>query len=281
MKSAVGDGKSQTGFTVVELLVVIAVIVVLLAMLAPALERALTQAQMAVCAANLHSIANATHTYCHGNRRFYPDRTLFTDPASDAPGGPAGGNHPGGAQPGDLAHRSWDDRAVLRKAFPMSILRDPMVKAIDLDAPRIGTTWYMGSYELWFSFGYRLENFKRKLGDDFTFRQTPATGPITYRFDVLAGDYDLYIDNTSTRSVSSHVDSEGISTNVVANYWSYWDATNRGRRGTLDVNYVHDDGAVARHNGVKIPQDERMVTVPYMSSNYSYPVVRFQIPARR
>src|SRR5207253_2093486 len=49
----------RNGFTLIELLVVVTVIVALLAMLAPALDKAVYQAELAVCAANLRTIASA------------------------------------------------------------------------------------------------------------------------------------------------------------------------------------------------------------------------------
>src|SRR5688572_2452466 len=64
----------STGFTLVELLVVITIIVILLAMLAPAMDTAIYQAQLAVCATNLKGIAPGVTAYAMNNQRRYPDR---------------------------------------------------------------------------------------------------------------------------------------------------------------------------------------------------------------
>ncbi len=73
MKSATVNRQSQIGFTLIELLVVITIIAVLLALLTPALDRAIVQAELAKCAANQHALLNITHIYAMDeNRRKYP-----------------------------------------------------------------------------------------------------------------------------------------------------------------------------------------------------------------
>jgi prepilin-type N-terminal cleavage/methylation domain-containing protein len=59
-------------FTLIELLVVITIIVVLLAMLAPALDKAIESAQRTICASNLHSWGAAHSMYYMDNKRQLP-----------------------------------------------------------------------------------------------------------------------------------------------------------------------------------------------------------------
>jgi prepilin-type N-terminal cleavage/methylation domain-containing protein len=63
---------SRRAFTVVELLVSIAVIALLISLLLPALGAAREQARRVQCAGNLRSLAAAFEAYCHDNRGKFP-----------------------------------------------------------------------------------------------------------------------------------------------------------------------------------------------------------------
>jgi prepilin-type N-terminal cleavage/methylation domain-containing protein len=60
---------TRPGFTIIELLVVVTIIVVLLALLTPALDKAIESAERAKCAANLDAWGIAHHTYYVEQRR--------------------------------------------------------------------------------------------------------------------------------------------------------------------------------------------------------------------
>src|ERR1051325_9164018 len=57
------------GFTIIELLVVVTLIALLLALLAPALDRAVEAAQRVVCAGNLRVVNAGSIQYAQENRR--------------------------------------------------------------------------------------------------------------------------------------------------------------------------------------------------------------------
>ncbi|HEX8339740.1 MAG TPA: type II secretion system protein [Tepidisphaeraceae bacterium] len=64
--------KRKSGFTLVELLVVIGIIAVLISILLPALGKVRHQAQITKCAAQMRDIGNAVHMYANENKGFLP-----------------------------------------------------------------------------------------------------------------------------------------------------------------------------------------------------------------
>src|SRR5688572_14459762 len=64
----------RPGFTLIELLVVVTIIVVLLALLTPALDKAIYSAELAVCGSQLHAIGSGATIYAAQFRRYYPYR---------------------------------------------------------------------------------------------------------------------------------------------------------------------------------------------------------------
>src|SRR5437899_2937508 len=71
--------QEPTGFTLIEILVVIAIIAVLIGILLPSLEKAREKANNVSCAANLSQMGLALLIYSDANHGQYP-RTVY-DPA--------------------------------------------------------------------------------------------------------------------------------------------------------------------------------------------------------
>jgi prepilin-type N-terminal cleavage/methylation domain-containing protein/prepilin-type processing-associated H-X9-DG protein len=92
-------------FSLLELLVVVAVIVVLLAILLPALGKVRDRNRTAACLANLKRIGTALHLYAADNKDYTPPRGV--DSKKDAP---PGWGFPGYG-PGDRA--TWSDQIML------------------------------------------------------------------------------------------------------------------------------------------------------------------------
>ena len=57
-------------FTLIELLIVLAIIALLFAMLLPALNKSNEAARNAICLSNLHGIGTATGNYCADNKQW-------------------------------------------------------------------------------------------------------------------------------------------------------------------------------------------------------------------
>src|ERR1041385_425886 len=151
--------RSEGGFTVIELLVVITIIVVLLALLTPALDEAVYQAELAACSGSHHAAAQGALLYTSDFKRRYPYRP-----------GVSGGT---GNQPNRLNNNDprnlCDDRPTIRNHIPLKALVCPLTQRVDLsEEANNPNTQVWASYYLWFGFQYTGEKGMFRLGDRFT-----------------------------------------------------------------------------------------------------------------
>src|SRR5690349_21291603 len=97
-------------FTLIELLVVVSIIVLLLALLAPALDRAIYQAELAVCGTHVKGIATGSTLYASSNRRAYATRI------------PANGEYAAV----NLNYGPYDVRKALKDYMAIKMFVDPL-----------------------------------------------------------------------------------------------------------------------------------------------------------
>jgi hypothetical protein len=261
----------RTAFTLVELLVVVATIVVLLALLMPALEKAVYQAELAVCAAKLKGIAGGVVVYASENKRSYPHRPgteLFNFWTADT------------LNDGDLTVA--DDRPLLRTILTIDkSLQCPFDEPMNLDtAPDDAIT--LSSFCMWFGYGFPNQSKMRRLGDRWSWNGT--------RYDWLASDKDET--STGAWAANSHPDHAGVmveqiydnrfitgfgvgGVNVNGNpyVFSRWGMSGGHKRGPVDSNAAAENGSVIRNQNLIVNSDstvdERLDRVPRFSRSAS------------
>ncbi len=79
--------RRKKGFTLIELMIVIAIIAILAAVLVPNFMRAREASRLTACKSNLKNISTAVETYSNDNDGVYPGDTTFREIRSGAPSG--------------------------------------------------------------------------------------------------------------------------------------------------------------------------------------------------
>jgi len=259
-------GWRACAFTLVELLVVITIIVILLALLTPALDKAVYQTELVQCAANQKVVAQAAINYAFDNKRWYPAR----------PGLPRG-NTDNWINPIQLQHplqSGFDFRPVLRDKMGLSINKNfqcALLKPIDLETAPLPDEFVFGNQALWFGWRYQLGRDGTvlpgmdKLGDRFEWVDRRGGRNVRRAYSLLVSDYDL--DRYSNQQ-AGHPDKAGVLYNMLAvrqglfsgvqgpaaefphtvSQWWAWGAD--PSRGDVDLSFAYDDGSVIRVNDV-------------------------------
>jgi prepilin-type N-terminal cleavage/methylation domain-containing protein len=261
-----------SGFTLVELLVVISIIVVLLSMLAPAMDRAVYEAEMAVCQTQHSAIARGASVYAMGFRRMYPYRPTmqsengqFCRIQSRIAGGL--GN---------------DDRPILREFIGIKTFQDPLNPKVDYDTP-LNDVWVLPS--TWLLFGGRgiIDPAKNKhqamtkVGDRLKWQGsthpgwTPNDSGIAreWAFDYLTSEEDW--NRLSDEIRTAHPDDAGLleaqglqgeSVFLVLNgFRSRWIARS-ANRGKIHQNFARADGSTRRLNNIENHDRNQTVEIP-------------------
>jgi len=271
----------RTAFTLVELLVVVTILVVLLALLAPALDKAIYQAELAVCGARLKALGVAVNLYVTDQRRSYPLRKWVEAKIPERPKMLA--------YMADTSVSKPDDRPVLRQYFSLDeTLNCPLNVPVSFDPPdtQANTNPY-SSYSLWFGFRYLDQKGLRRMGDRLEY--------LGDRYSILAGDWDGVFMNERS-DIAAHPDYDGqMMQQTFRNHsfvtsqatLSIWQSPGGSRRGLVDVNHGFTDGSVERFDGVRklsvtlgTDGDDRMVNLPARLNGAAADNWRVEIPAK-
>jgi prepilin-type N-terminal cleavage/methylation domain-containing protein len=277
------------GFTLVELLVVITIVVVLLALLSPALDRAVYQAELAACASHQRTIGVAAVTYASEQRRSYPHRPAVFQPDS---------NWQVHALR-DPVNRI-DDRPRLRPYFDLNkLLNDPLAAPVNLETED-AQSYVLGNVGMFFGFKYIDEPGLLRMGDRLVWTDVDGwngrAGRV-FRIDVLTGDFDgHHIQGFNVQA--SHPDRSGVlqplvvqdgehpwlggqqgiglvSGQLVKLTFSIWINFSTAERGPLDINFGFQDLSVHRFGDMRWDewrrrpanqQPGRMTRLPAFSS---------------
>ena len=252
----------QAAFTLVELLVVVTIIVVLLALLVPAIDRAMYAARMAVCGANLRGLGWMVTSYAQDNKKAYPERKAIINPVATL-----------STPNGDALSTPADDRVPLVRSglFPLNkVFNDPLCEAIDVERSLASSELQL-PFNLWWSFKWTTQPNEQSLNRLYG-RLTRTKGTIQYSFNVLASDLEAMNGlGTSDTAFIAHPDQSGKMYNVrlqddvespgaTSTKFTYTKWTSRNvvqPRPPVDLNYVKTDNSVARFDGVTYDEERK------------------------
>ena len=247
-------------FTLIELLVVVTIIAVLLALLTPALDKAMYQAELAVCASRLDGIASGADTYAFSNRRSYPYRKGVLN---------------NGWQPNYISDSVTDDRTMIKPFIDISLLSDPLAGNVDFEDTTPPDVVFV-NYSLWFGYRFLGQKGMLKMGDRMEFGGDS--------FNLLATDADV-IQLNAGNAHGSHPDNAAKMVLVIDRNSPYgnlggktltasnWTMDAKGSdRGPVDTNHAFADGSVRRATDVAWDDtypanSRRMRRVPLVSND--------------
>ena len=213
-------------FTLIELLVVVTIIVVLLALLTPVLDKAIHQADLAVCAANQRAIAMGALGYAADAQRFYPQRNAIDVYAGKGQ---------------DVKITDADDRARMRQIMGVNgALNDPLAPR-KLPYDSAASTYVSAPFGFWFGYRFTGEKGMRRVGDRWTYALSSDTQRTDARtYSLLVTDQ---LENFQGTAYAVHSDEEGLMTEEVFDSQSYMDVYGTSNPPGAAAGYALTEGA--------------------------------------
>ena len=277
------------GFTLVELLVVVTIIVLLMALLAPAMDRAIHEAEMTVCAGNQGGVNLAQLTYAMDHARWYPYRAAMHDLSS------SGIQHRQLTVPANRGQmtsvQGYDDRPVLRPYMPVNSLQCPKTDKLDFEVGDAFDTYIYAGFTRFAGFRYHHATTTQgqnttnplapgepgpqmtKMGKGWTFKIGFGPNAGDWESHIMGGDHYLALGVFGWTVEANHQDVEGrlplqtfqsadapnqglgdADAKKTISQWTLFtnpgaDTLERNAR-SIDVNYHYDDGSVERFNAL-------------------------------
>src|ERR1041385_7908759 len=144
---------NRSAFTLIELLVVVTIIAVLLALLTPALDKAIYQAELAVCGTKVKGLAEAATFYAGEHKRSYPNRYTYVKNKYKT-------NRPNKLWLANGSNPPYDERPLIRpyvssidKAFQCPLLTEMHIDVNDINTRAAGEAGWT-SYQFWYGWQY-------------------------------------------------------------------------------------------------------------------------------
>jgi prepilin-type N-terminal cleavage/methylation domain-containing protein len=231
---------SNRGLSLVEMLIVVAIVALLLSLLVTGISRIIYEGDLAKCAANQHGVATGTITYAGSHNRRYPD--------------PPAGRRVAPYFLGGMVSESpspYDLRPLIAEYFPVNLLTCPLSPRTSLRPEDTGDGPVFANYDYWSAWQYKpqgatAESGMFRLGDrDLVFEIDGADSPES-----------SHPDHAETMSTLDEPELNGL--------FSAW--VGMGARGMLDLNAAFDDGAVLRRRDV-LMRDPRAKAVPLFQND--------------